>query len=201
MADLHAPTLLSVALVIAVVAAVAALLATRLRLAAKRGATRDAAEAVPEQLYFTRFDEAPIAEVERAFERLVADGRIRIESPVQRSAAVGVEGVDGPIPAHVGPIYRRLFARARMVELVEAQVAIELDRCMAAADPIGGWRLAASPEEIDLRLAPRSGVQDNDSGDVVLDATWSPRGSGEIVVHSTILHFLVRSVVGDSLPT
>ena len=153
------------------------------------------------ELHFANFDEAPILEVERAFELLVAAGRIRLEPPARRLAASdGVAG-QAPLPDHVGPVYRRLLAQARAVELVEVQVSIELDACIVATDPIGGWKLAASPDEIDVRLAPFEAGFGNETGDVVLDATWSPRGSGEIMVHSTILHFLVRSVVGDRLPS
>lgn len=202
------PTIL---VVVGAAAAVATLIAARLRRSATPrreaigGGTaqvegeRD--DAGPVELHFSRFDEAPLVEVERAFERLVAAGRIRLERPVRPSGTAHDAHGPQPPPPHVGPVYRRLLAQARAVELVEVQVSIELDRCVAAADPIGGWALAGRPDEIDVRLAPRDARFGNDAGDVVLDATWSPRGSGEIMVHSTILHFLVRSVVGDRLPS
>ena len=37
----------------------------------------------------------------------------------------------------------------------------------------------------------------NATGDMILDATWSPQSQHEVVLHSTILHFLVRAVAGD----
>jgi hypothetical protein len=74
-----------------------------------------------------------------------------------------------------------------------------LHRGAIADDAIGGWRLAAEPEEIDIRLAPSDGPVANADGEVVLDATWSPRASAEVARHSTILHFLVRAAVGDRI--
>jgi hypothetical protein len=147
------------------------------------------------EVHYANFDEAPLAEVERAFEILVAQGRIRLVSE-------GAGRTDArALPEHVGSVYRRLLSQTRRVELVEVQVSIALDACVEASDPIGGWRLDAMPEEIDIRIAPSAGEVANPSGDVILDATWSPRGSGEIMVHSTLLHFLVRSVAGDRLPS
>jgi hypothetical protein len=170
--------------------------ARRARAAARRVDDLEASDpgsAQPE-LHYANFDEPTLAEVERAFELLIAQGRIRLETGPSANAG------SRPLPNHLGGVYRRLLAQARRVELVEVQVSIALDACAEADDPIGGWRLEASPEEIDIRIAAPAGAVANPDGDAILDATWSPRGSGEIVVHSTILHFLVRSVVGDRLP-
>lgn len=143
----------------------------------------------PPPLHFVGFDEPPLEAVERAFERLVADGRIRL-------AGSGVTSAD-VLPPGAGPVLRALLARTRSVELTEVQIIIHLAELAPQPDVIGGRRFRAEPEEIDLRLASVDGAVPNITGDVVLDATWSPRGSGEIPWHSTILHFLVRAVAGD----
>jgi len=136
----------------------------------------------PSDIVFLDFAERPLADVERAFELLVARGAIVAERAVGETSDLG------------GPVFRRLQSSCLSVEFVELGLKFFLSECEAMDDALGGWRIRCEPEELDVRLA-RDG-----SGDVILDATWSPRGSGEIARHSTILHFMVRALVGDRLP-
>jgi hypothetical protein len=143
------------------------------------------------EVHFATFDERPLADVERAFDDLLVRGVFAVEPATPESL------VTAQVPAHAGPVFRGLARRFRSVRLPEVDVTITLHRGEIAEDAIGGWRFAAEPEEIDIRLAPPSGPVANESGDVIFDATWSPRASAEVARHSTILHFLVRAAVGD----
>jgi hypothetical protein len=136
----------------------------------------------PSDIVFLDFAERTLADVERAFELLVARGAIVTER------AAGEPGDFG------GPVFRGLRSRYHAVEFVELGLRFFLSEGEAMDDALGGWRIRCEPEELDVRLAG------DGSGDVILDATWSPRGSGEIARHSTILHFMVRALVGDRLP-
>lgn len=140
------------------------------------------------------FDEPTLAEVERAFEILLARGSIVGERSTTESLAAA------RVPEHAGPVFRALAKRFITLHLPEVDVRISLHRGVAPDDAIGGWRLAADPEEIDIRLAPPAGQVSNPDGEMILDATWSPRASAEVAAHSTMLHFLVRAVCGDRLP-
>lgn len=144
-------------------------------------------------VHYASFDERPLSIVERAFEDLLVRGILIGEPSSAESLATG------QIPEHTGPIFRALARRFRSIRLAEVDVTIVLHRGAIADDAIGGWRLAAEPEEIDIRLAPSDGPVANAGGEVVLDATWSPRASAEVARHSTILHFLVRAAVGDRI--
>ena len=140
---------------------------------------------------FATFDEAPILDVERALERLIADGTIAVE----------VASIDdlaqARIPQHAGPQFRALARRFRSIRLAEVDVAFHLHEGSIADDALGGWRLRAEPPEIDVRLAPMNGSVANSTGDVIVDATWSPRATHEVAQHSTFVHFIVRAAVGD----
>lgn len=143
------------------------------------------------EVHFATFDERPLADVERAFDELLLRGIFAVEPATPESL------VTAQVPAHAGPVFRALARRFRSVRLREVDVTITLHRGEIAEDAIGGWRFTAEPEEIDIRLAPPSGPVANESGDVIFDATWSPRASAEVARHSSILHFLVRAAVGD----
>jgi hypothetical protein len=143
------------------------------------------------EVHFASFDERPLADVERAFDELVLRGILAVEPATPESL------VTAQVPAHAGLVFRALARRYRSVRLPEVDVAITLHRGVIADDAIGGWRFAAEPEEIDIRLAPPTGPVANESGDVIFDATWSPRASAEVARHASILHFLVRAAVGD----
>jgi hypothetical protein len=149
------------------------------------------AEPASTEVHFASFDERPVADVERAFDDLLIRGIFSVEPATPESL------VTAQVPAHAGPVFRALARRFRSVRLPEVDVTITLHRGEIAEDAIGGWRFRAEPEEIDIRLAPPSGPVANESGDVVFDATWSPRASAEVARHSSILHFLVRAAVGD----
>lgn len=134
------------------------------------------------------FDERPLDEVERKLERLIASGRVGV------TAASTDDLARARVPAHAGPAFLRCARAYRSLRLIEAEVEIVLHDGEAVDDDLGGWRLRSEPEFIDIRLAA-SGVG-NESGDVILDASWSPRGE-EVCVHSSFAHFVVRAVVGD----
>lgn len=151
----------------------------------------ETAEPANTEVHFASFDERPLAEVERAFDELLLRGIFAVEPATPESL------VTAQVPAHAGPVFRALARRFRSVRLPEVDVTITLHRGEIAEDAIGGWRFAAEPEEIDIRLAPPAGAVANESGDVIFDATWSPRASAEVARHSSILHFLVRAAVGD----
>ncbi len=137
------------------------------------------------------FDEAPILDIERALERLIADGTLVVEVASTDDLA------RARIPEHAGPQFRALARRFRTIRLREVDVAFHLHDGSIADDALGGWRLRAEPAEIDVRLASAHGSIDNSSGDVIVDATWSPRATHEVAQHSTIVHFIVRAAVGD----
>lgn len=145
------------------------------------------------EVHFASFDERPLGDVERSFETLLARGILRGE-PSSAEALMTAQ-----IPAYTGPVFRALARRFRSVSLPEVEVTIVLHQGQITDDAIGGWRLAAEPEEMDIRLALPNGLASNADGDVILDATWSPRASAEVARHSTILHFLVRAAVGDRI--
>lgn len=142
-----------------------------------------------------RFDERALEDVERSFEQLVADGTLKVER------ASAEDRAKARIPAHAGAVFRTLAGQYRVIELGQVGVAFFLHEGSIADDDIGGWRLRVEPFEIDVRLAPQGGAHvdaiDNASGDVILDTTWSPKATHEVVRHSTLLHFLVRSALGD----
>ncbi|MFM1868715.1 MAG: hypothetical protein RL591_2123 [Planctomycetota bacterium] len=168
--------------------------ATRATLATRETSMRfelEANEPSIAEVHFASFDERPLADVERAFDELVLRGILAVEPATPESL------VTAQVPAHAGPVFRALARRYRSVRLPEVDVVITLHRGVIADDAIGGWRFAAEPEEIDIRLAPPTGPVANESGDVIFDATWSPRASAEVARHSSILHFLVRAAVGD----
>jgi hypothetical protein len=146
------------------------------------------------QVHTATFDEPPIEDVRRAFEILLARGSIVGERASVESLA------SARVPDHAGPIFRSLAKQFAALRLPEVDVTILLHDGTAPDDAIGGWRLAAEPSEIDIRLAPPTGQISNPDGEVILDATWSPRASAEVAAHSTILHFVVRAVCGDRLP-
>lgn len=133
------------------------------------------------------FEERPLADVERSFERLVAEGLIEVErAPVDGRAAHAV-------PPNAGPSLRRLLKEHGSIRLVEADLRLDLRALQLCDDTIGGWRIGASDEAVDIRV----GV--GPTGDEVLDATWSPTRGGEVMRHSTIMHFIVRAAVGDRI--
>jgi hypothetical protein len=134
-----------------------------------------------------------LTDVERAFEKLLEKGVLTGEPATAESLAAA------RIPAHAGGVFRALARRFRAVRLPEVDVTIFLHEGAVADDAIGGWRLHAEPEEIDIRLASSDGPVPNPDGDVILDATWSPRASAEVARHSSLLHFLVRAAVGDRI--
>lgn len=137
------------------------------------------------------YREQPLESCERTLETLIARGTLVVEP------ATAEDRARAQIPAHSGPVFRRLAGRYRSVRLAEVDITVQLHGGAVADDALGGWRLAASPDEIDVRLAPQGDALPNPTGDLILDATWSPRSSHEVAVHSTIVHFLVRAAVGD----
>lgn len=132
------------------------------------------------------YDERPLADVQKHFERLVATGQLEVV------AATGDDLRRAAIPADAGPVYRALAKAYRTVRLREVDVVFHLHEGEQPEDALAGWRLRAHPEEIDVRLATRGAPGD----DWVVDATWTPHGD-EPAAHSTIVHFLVRAAVGD----
>ncbi|MEY3025640.1 MAG: hypothetical protein RLZZ238_537 [Planctomycetota bacterium] len=134
------------------------------------------------------FDERPLPDVERTLEALIAKGVVEVEP------ATGEDRARARVPSEAGPVFRAFAGRYRSVRLVEAEVSIELHRGSIAEDAIGGWRFDADPSVIDIRLASRDGA---DTGDRIVDATWSPGNTREVAVHSTIVHFVVRAAAGD----
>lgn len=133
------------------------------------------------------FSERPLAEIEQTFEDLLVRGVLRGEPSVDRGAG---------LPEGCGPVMRAVAQRFRSVTLTEVEIEVSFGSGGLAEDELGGWRLIASPEEIDVRIMPGWSVGRGAEGDAVMDATWSPRGD-DVAVHSTILHFLVRAAVGD----
>lgn len=138
---------------------------------------------------FESYPERSLAEAEAAFERLLARGDIVGETATTDDLA------RARVPASAGPVFLSLARRFRAVTLAVAEVRIGLHEGDEADDALGGWRLRTEPPEIDLRLgAPDAGERFTD---VLHDATWSPHGSGAVVRHSTVVHFLVRAAAGD----
>ncbi|MEY3144311.1 MAG: hypothetical protein RLY21_2804 [Planctomycetota bacterium] len=138
---------------------------------------------------FEVFPERPLEDAERALERLIAQGKV-----VPERATID-QLKEARVPASAGTAFLALARRYRAVTLAVAEVRIELHDGSIAIDALGGWRLRTEPPEIDLRLAAPAGGEA--STDIVHDATWSPRGSGAVVRHSTMVHFLVRAAAGD----
>jgi len=152
-------------------------------LRARRRLRPDDAREIPQE---PTFAERSLDEVERAFERLIAEGRIEVEkAPLEDRTRRAVP--------QAGPVLRRVLDEYRVIRLVESDLSLDLRRIEAPNDPIGGWRMRASDDAVDIRI----GV--GPSGEAVLDATWSPTQGGEIMRHSTILHFVVRAVAGDRI--
>ena len=138
---------------------------------------------------FESYPERPLAEVERLLEELIARGEIVAERATAEDLA------RAQVPASAGAAFMSLARRFRSITLAAAEVRIDLHRGEVADDELGGWRLGVDPAEIDLRLAlPPAGEP---TTDLFYDATWSPRGSGGVVRHSTAVHFIVRAAVGD----
>lgn len=137
------------------------------------------------------FSERPIADIERMFETLLARGRII------GTRAAAEDRARARLPAHAGPVFRKLAGTYQSLRLVDADVTINLHAGSIMEDALGGWRLDAIPDEIDIRLAPQGAEVSNASGDVVFDAMRGTRSTREIVLHSTLLHCIVRAVVGD----
>ncbi|MCE2883717.1 MAG: hypothetical protein LW806_02290 [Planctomycetaceae bacterium] len=142
---------------------------------------------------FIRFDEPALDRVEQAFEKLLAQGVLAAEPTTEEALVLA------RVPAHVGPVFRALARRYRSVVFQEVGVRIVLHDGEIADDALGGWRLRAEPEELDIRLPPPGGWADAPGGDVIVDATWSPQAGSEVAQHSTMLHFLVRAAVGDRI--
>lgn len=133
------------------------------------------------------YPERSLEAVQAAFAQLVEDGRIRV-TPAEAAA--------GELPAWLGPVVRDLAARFGQITLVEAEIDFSLTRWTSCDDELGGWRIDAQPEELDVRLVEGVAVGTGAPGDAVFDATWTPRGD-EVALHSTLLHFLVRSTLGN----
>jgi hypothetical protein len=141
------------------------------------------------QIEFEVYPERTLADAERSLEGLIVRGDIVVERANAEDLA------RARVPASAGAAFLSLSRRFRSVTLAIAEVRLELHAGAAVDDALGGWRLEADPPEIDVRLALPHG--DGEQVDTVYDATWSPRGSGAVVRHSTILHFLVRAAAGD----
>jgi hypothetical protein len=133
------------------------------------------------------YPERSLEAVQAAFAQLVQDGRIRVTP---------AEGASGEVPAWWGPVARDLAGRFTQITLVEVEIEFSLSRWASCDDELGGWRIDAQPEELDVRLIEGAAVGAGAPGDAVFDATWTPRGD-EVALHSTLLHFLVRSTVGN----
>lgn len=149
-------------------------------------------EAEPPDDWKPTFDEPPLAEVLRSLETLIARGRVVVERATAEDLA------KARVPAEAGAAFRSLARAYRRVTLVESEVAIELHDGEEADDALGGWRLRTDPDFLDIRIAPHGALAAAaaGAGDIVVDASWSPRGE-EICMHSTLAHFVVRAVVGD----
>lgn len=149
-----------------------------------------------DRIEFETFPERTLREAEDALERLLASGEIGGEHATHDDLA------RARVPASAGPAFLALARRFRSLTLTMAEVRIDLHAGAAIDDPLGGWRLGADPAEIDLRLAvPHEAQDDGDAAvarsDVVYDASFRHSGSEPIVLHSTIVHFLVRAAAGD----
>lgn len=137
------------------------------------------------------FEEAPLSDLRRALERLILTGRITaVPATVEARAAAR-------IPDSAGPVYRELATAYESLTLAEAEIVFHLHRGELAGDERGGWRIDADPEQLDVRLLPRSPA--NPEGDLVVDCTFSEDAVEEDVIHSTFLHFIVRGAVGSRL--
>ncbi|MFM7260619.1 MAG: hypothetical protein ACKO3W_08450 [bacterium] len=142
---------------------------------------------------FIRFDEPALDRVEQAFVRLVASGVLVCELATEESRVLA------RIPAHAGPVFRSLARRYRSIAFPEVGVRVVLHDGDVGDDALGGWRLRAEPDELDIRLPPPEGWPGSRSGDEIVDATWSPHDGSEAAQHSTILHFIVRAAVGNRI--
>jgi len=132
------------------------------------------------------FDEAPLIDAERAFERLLARGAIR-------SIPATIEDLRrARVPQDAGESFLRVARVHRELLLPEVEVRIMLHQGAAQQDLFGGWRLKTEPEEVDLRLAACG------RPDWIIDATGA-LGEEDLAVHSTFIHFIVRAVLGDRL--
>lgn len=132
------------------------------------------------------FPERELAVVERAFERLLASGDIAAEPATADDLRIASLPVDAPE-------YLRLARRFRAIRLVLAEITFDLHRGrpIEGDDGPGVWSIASDSPELDIRLGHA------DRPDAVLDLTWSPKAEAEVIFHSTILHFIVRSAAGD----
>jgi hypothetical protein len=133
------------------------------------------------------FAERPLEDTQRTFEALIAKGLVIATRTTADDLA------RARLPAHTGPTFAALARAYRTLRLRDSDVTFQLHDGAPADDALGGWRLCAEPEEVDVRIATRGVVSD----DVVVDATWSPRHD-DVAVHSTFVHFIVRSTVGDA---
>jgi hypothetical protein len=133
------------------------------------------------------FDEAPLPDVERAFERLLASGRIVSTPTLQEDLA------RAQVPAETGPIFRRVARAHKKLLLREVDVCVFLHEGAVASDALGGWRLRTEPPELDIRLCAC------EQPDWIVDATPLRGSSEERAIHSSIVHLLVRAVLGNRL--
>ncbi len=172
---------------------------------------------------YETFDERLLVDVERIFEDLLARGvlvgqaasaedRARARIPAHAGAvfralagrfrSIELAQVGVTVVLHDGEVALDAIGGWRFKGTPE-----EIDVRLAPQECAGNEAtsshaspnasLGASPN---ASLGASLGASDdwnNTSGDVVLDTTWSPRSSHQVVRHSTILHFLVRSAVGD----
>jgi len=133
------------------------------------------------------FDERPLPEVERSFERLLAAGRI-LSTP-----ALAEDLARAQVPADAGAVFRRVARAHKELHLREVDVRIYLHEGAVEQDPLGGWRLRADPPELDIRLCVL------EKPDWIVDATLAHGSFDDCAVHSSILHLLVRAVLGNRL--
>lgn len=133
------------------------------------------------------FAERDLVAVERAFERLLAEGMLAAVP----ATADGIRNASLPAGAEQ---FRRLAARFKSVTLVVAEITFHLDRCGAIEGDhgLGAWSVGTDSPELDIRIGH---AQDPD---MVFDLTWSPKSGDQVIVHSTFLHFIVRAAAGDA---
>lgn len=132
------------------------------------------------------FDEPDLLLVERAFERLVASGELRV---VPASA----EDIARAVLPDGASVFGQLARRFRSVRLELAEITFVLHDVVPIDGGIGRWKVETDSPELEIQIGTA------DAPDMVLDLTWSPRSGEDVVVHSTFLHFIVRAAVGDAL--
>ena len=156
------------------------------------------------------FDEPDLVAVQRVFDRLLASGEI-VAEPNSAEECAG-----GPTLGSAAREFHRLSRRYSSVRLVLAEITFHLHRCEPVeprAEPplgtrgLGDWRLGSDAPELDVRIGHP------EAPDMVFDHTWSPKSSrspmaidgissspgvDDVVVHSTLLHFIVRAAAGNA---